>query len=141
RLRRAGGAQRSRTEATARGTPGWRPTARPARCVLLRSPAVTSGFRGVTSARAFLTTGSAGGSIPGNCRTPGAESAQEVPMTGAPSQVTGRPGRAALASSIGAVVEWYDFLLYGIVAAVVFDRAFFPEISSMAGTMAGFATH
>jgi MHS family shikimate/dehydroshikimate transporter-like MFS transporter len=61
-------------------------------------------------------------------------------MTGAPSQVTGRPGRAALASSIGAVVEWYDFLLYGIVAAVVFDRAFFPEISPLAGTLAAFAT-
>ncbi|SFS99359.1 MFS transporter, MHS family, shikimate and dehydroshikimate transport protein [Saccharopolyspora flava] len=41
---------------------------------------------------------------------------------------------------MGAVVEWYDFLLYGIVAAVVFNDAFFPDISPLAGTLAAFAT-
>ncbi|MCH6163330.1 shikimate transporter [Streptomyces marispadix] len=53
---------------------------------------------------------------------------------------TGKQTRAALGSSIGAVVEWYDFLLYGIVAAIVFNKAFFPEVSPLAGTLAAFAT-
>ena len=48
--------------------------------------------------------------------------------------------RAALGSFVGAVLEWYDFLLYGIVAALVFDKAFFPDASSRAGTLAAFAT-
>ncbi|SCK05203.1 shikimate transporter [Streptomyces sp. WMMB 322] len=48
--------------------------------------------------------------------------------------------RAAVGSSIGAVVEWYDFLLYGIVAAIVFNKAFFPGVSPLAGTLAAFAT-
>lgn len=33
--------------------------------------------------------------------------------------------RAALGSFAGAVVDWYDFLLYGITAALVFNREFF----------------
>jgi MFS transporter, MHS family, shikimate and dehydroshikimate transport protein len=48
--------------------------------------------------------------------------------------------RAALGSFVGAVVDWYDFLLYGIVAALVFNTAFFPAISPTMGTLAAFAT-
>lgn len=51
-----------------------------------------------------------------------------------------RARRAAAGSFIGAVVEWYDFLLYGIVAALVFDQLFFPDYSAQAGTLAAFAT-
>lgn len=40
-----------------------------------------------------------------------------------------RARRAALGSFAGAVVDWYDFLLYGITAALVFNREFFPQIS------------
>ena len=29
--------------------------------------------------------------------------------------------RAALSSFVGAVIDWYDFLLYGLVAALVFN--------------------
>lgn len=39
-----------------------------------------------------------------------------------------RARRAALGSFAGAVVDWYDFLLYGITAALVFNREFFPQI-------------
>ena len=35
-----------------------------------------------------------------------------------------RARRAALGSFAGAVVDWYDFLLYGITAALVFNREF-----------------
>lgn len=48
--------------------------------------------------------------------------------------------RAAVGGFVGAVVEWYDFLLYGIVAAIIFDQAFFPDFSPTAGTLAAFAT-
>lgn len=48
--------------------------------------------------------------------------------------------RAATGSFVGAVLEWYDFLLYGIVAAVVFGKAFFPEADPLVGTLAAFAT-
>ncbi|WP_027797545.1 shikimate transporter [Paraburkholderia acidipaludis] len=51
-----------------------------------------------------------------------------------------RARRAAVGSFVGAVVDWYDFLLYGIVAALVFNSAFFPKVSPTMGTLAAFAT-
>ncbi|MTH48065.1 shikimate transporter [Intestinirhabdus alba] len=60
-----------------------------------------------------------------------------------PQEVTpslNRARRAALGSFAGAVVDWYDFLLYGITAALVFNHAFFPQISPAMGTLAAFAT-
>ena len=51
-----------------------------------------------------------------------------------------RAKRAAWGSFAGAVVDWYDFLLYGITAALVFNREFFPQISPAMGTLAAFAT-
>ena len=51
-----------------------------------------------------------------------------------------RARRAALGSFAGAVVDWYDFLLYGITAALVFNREFFPQVSPTMGTLAAFAT-
>ena len=48
--------------------------------------------------------------------------------------------KAAIGSFVGAVVDWYDFLLYGIVAALVFNSEFFPKVSPTMGTLAAFAT-
>ncbi len=48
--------------------------------------------------------------------------------------------RAAWGSFAGAVVDWYDFLLYGITAALVFNQQFFPQISPAMGTLVAFAT-
>lgn len=64
-----------------------------------------------------------------------------VEKTGSFSNV--RPDRArkaAIGSFVGAVVDWYDFLLYGITAALVFNTEFFPTISPTAGTLATLAT-
>lgn len=51
-----------------------------------------------------------------------------------------RARKAALSSFIGAVVDWYDFLLYGIVAALIFKDQFFPSIGENMGTLAALAT-
>ncbi len=51
-----------------------------------------------------------------------------------------RARRAAWGSFAGAVVDWYDFLLYGITAALVFNHEFFPQVSPAMGTLAAFAT-
>jgi metabolite-proton symporter len=49
--------------------------------------------------------------------------------------------RAAMASTIGTTIEWYDFFLYNTAAALVFPALFFPASSSYAGAMQSFATY
>ena len=49
--------------------------------------------------------------------------------------------RAAMASTIGTTIEWYDFFLYNTAAALVFPQLFFPESSAYAGAMQSFATY
>jgi MFS family permease len=48
--------------------------------------------------------------------------------------------KAAVASTIGTTIEWYDFFLYGTAAALVFPAVFFPGESVLAGTLASFST-
>ncbi|WP_285185237.1 MFS transporter [Rhodococcus sp. MEB041] len=57
-------------------------------------------------------------------------------------QVHGTPDakRVAVGSSVGAVIETYDFIGFGTAAALYFGTAFFPGQSSVAGTLAAFAT-
>lgn len=48
--------------------------------------------------------------------------------------------RVLLSSFFGSVIEWYDFYLFGVASAAVFNQLYFPEFSSTAGTLAAFAT-
>jgi MHS family shikimate/dehydroshikimate transporter-like MFS transporter len=59
---------------------------------------------------------------------------------GAPGQTSGIP-RVVLSSIIGTAVEWYDFLLYGLASALVFNKLFFPQIDPALGTIAAFGTY
>jgi MFS family permease len=46
---------------------------------------------------------------------------------------------AVTAATIGTVIEWYDFILYGASSALIFNKLFFPQFDPVAGTMAAFA--
>ena len=48
--------------------------------------------------------------------------------------------QVGVAAFIGAMIEWYDFFLYGLAAAVVFNQLFFPSETPLAGTLTAFAT-
>jgi metabolite-proton symporter len=48
--------------------------------------------------------------------------------------------RVALASVIGATVEWYDFFLYGVVAGIVFNKLYFPAGDPLVSTMLAYTT-
>jgi MFS family permease len=46
--------------------------------------------------------------------------------------------RAVVASTVGTTIEWYDFLLYGTMAALVFGKLFFPKSSPIIGILESF---
>jgi MHS family metabolite:H+ symporter-like MFS transporter len=54
------------------------------------------------------------------------------------------PGRklrkVVTSSTIGAMVEWYDFFLYGVVAGLVFNKLYFPSTDPLVGTLLAYAT-
>src|SRR5207247_10128986 len=46
--------------------------------------------------------------------------------------------RALVASTVGTTIEWYDFLLYGTVSALVFGPLFFPQSDPLMGVLQSF---
>jgi MFS family permease len=49
--------------------------------------------------------------------------------------------RAMIASTIGTIIEAYDFLLYGQVAGLVFAKLFFPGSEPLTGTLQAFGIY
>lgn len=45
-----------------------------------------------------------------------------------------------IASLVGSVIEWFDFLIYGTIAALVFNRLYFPTGDSFLSTIISFAS-
>ncbi|RZQ65738.1 MFS transporter [Amycolatopsis suaedae] len=62
------------------------------------------------------------------------------PATGTSPASTTQRRRAATAAAMAAAVEWYDYFVFGIAAALVFGKTFFPAASPVAGVLASFAT-
>jgi MHS family shikimate/dehydroshikimate transporter-like MFS transporter len=50
------------------------------------------------------------------------------------------PRRVAIASAVGATIEWYDFFLYGTAAGLAFDKLYFNGLDGPAAQFAGFGT-
>jgi MFS family permease len=48
--------------------------------------------------------------------------------------------RAAVASTVGTTIEWYDFFLYNTAASLVFPALFFPDQAQYTGILLSFGT-
>ena len=49
--------------------------------------------------------------------------------------------RAIVTGAIGSALEYYDFAIYGLASALVFNHVFFPSLGTTAGVLASFATY
>ena len=58
-----------------------------------------------------------------------------------PDDAAKTPKKAALASWVGSVLEYYDFFIYGTAAALVFGKVFFPESDPATATLLSLATY
>src|SRR5437016_445192 len=60
-------------------------------------------------------------------------------MRNDPKSVSSR--KVSFASLVGTTLEWYDFYLYGIASALIFNKIFFPKFDPITGIMAAYATY
>ena len=54
---------------------------------------------------------------------------------------TGELAKAAVSGWLGTAMEFMDFQLYSLAAAIVFNKIFFPNVSPMIGLIAALATY
>ncbi len=67
-------------------------------------------------------------------------------MTAVTTELSDQPAATnmrsvVLASSIGTIIEWYDFLIYATAAALVFNKLFFPTADPAVGTLAALGSY
>ena len=49
--------------------------------------------------------------------------------------------RALVSSTLGTCIEWYDFYVYGVAAAIILNVQFFPNASPFVGILLSFSTY
>jgi MFS transporter, MHS family, shikimate and dehydroshikimate transport protein len=64
------------------------------------------------------------------------ENDARTPVTKWPAAVK----RAVIGATVGNILEWYDYFVYGTLAGLVFPALFFPDADPFVGTIASFAT-
>jgi MFS transporter, MHS family, shikimate and dehydroshikimate transport protein len=65
---------------------------------------------------------------------------QDVVSTSDPVEAK-RVRRILLSSILGTAVEWYDFLIYAVATALVFNKLFFPSNDPALSNIIGFGTY
>ncbi len=48
--------------------------------------------------------------------------------------------RAVFASTLGTIIEWYDYGLYAAASGLIINKLFFPQLTQLGGMLAAFAT-
>ncbi|WP_017594851.1 MFS transporter [Nocardiopsis potens] len=66
---------------------------------------------------------------------------ESAPAGKSPSADRGGARRAFVASLAGTSLEWYDFAIYSVAAALVFGHLFFPAEDPFTGTLLAFSTY
>ncbi len=61
--------------------------------------------------------------------------------TARPARTTGDLTKAAVSGWLGTAMEFMDFQLYSLAAAIVFNKIFFPDVSPAIGLIAAMATY
>ncbi|HEX8487132.1 MAG TPA: MFS transporter [Propionibacteriaceae bacterium] len=63
-------------------------------------------------------------------------------VTSSTRDVDPRMRRKALVSSVlGSCIEWYDFYVYGVAAAIILNQQFFPQVDPFVGILLSFSTY
>ena len=63
-------------------------------------------------------------------------------LTSSTRDVDPRMRRKALVSSVlGSCIEWYDFYVYGVAAAIILNSQFFPQVDPFTGILLSFSTY
>ncbi|MET7320176.1 MFS transporter [Streptomyces sp. NPDC005549] len=69
------------------------------------------------------------------------DSAVAAEQTRSAERTTGDLARAAVSGWLGTAMEFMDFQLYSLAAAIVFNKLFFPDVSPAIGLIAAMATY
>ncbi|WP_432091865.1 MFS transporter [Streptomyces sp. NRRL F-5630] len=69
------------------------------------------------------------------------DSAVAAEQTRPAKRTTGDLARAAVSGWLGTAMEFMDFQLYSLAAAIVFNKLFFPDVSPAIGLIAAMATY
>jgi MHS family shikimate/dehydroshikimate transporter-like MFS transporter len=62
------------------------------------------------------------------------------PISASPTAKEANIRKAVVAATVGTVIEWYDYALYGAASGLIINKLFFPNLSPTAGILAAFAT-